>query len=92
MLDEPIDDRFEVFAPERELIHSMNREEAVEFIVSSLMSEQYQHGYNPSNIRMNAQVRETYRKDIEMLHDKVGAIDWGIPPELVNMYRQGHAR
>lgn len=92
MRGESVDERFDCFAPERELIREMGREEAIELVVSSLMSEQYPHDYNPSNIRMNAQVRETYRRDVEELHDKVGAIDWGIPPELINMYRQGHAQ
>ena len=92
MSGEPVDERFECFAPERDVIHDMCREDAVELVVSSLMSEQYQHDYNPSNIRMNAQVRENYRRDIEELHDRVGAVDWGIHPELVNMYRRGYAR
>ncbi|MBI5921863.1 MAG: FAD-binding oxidoreductase [Betaproteobacteria bacterium] len=91
LLNEPVDERFKCFAPERPLIRSLSREAAVEIIVSGLMSEQYQHGYLPSNIRMNAQVRETYRQDIEKLHDRIGATDWGIPPEMVNMYRNGHA-
>jgi glycine/D-amino acid oxidase-like deaminating enzyme len=29
---------------------------------------------------------------LECLHDQVGAQDWGIPPEMVEMYRHGHAR
>ncbi|TSC80431.1 MAG: FAD dependent oxidoreductase [Candidatus Peregrinibacteria bacterium Gr01-1014_25] len=83
---------FDMFAPERKVIRDIPRQDAVEMIVNSLMSEQYQHGYNPSNVLMNAQVRETYRKDIEALHDRIGAKDWGIHPELVNMYREGHAK
>lgn len=89
---ESVDARFDMFTPERSVVHDIPREDAIEMIVASLMSEQYQHGYMPSNVLMNAQVRDTYRKDIEALHDKIGAKDWGIPPELVNMYRQGHAR
>jgi hypothetical protein len=92
MMGEAVDERFAQFAPERRLIRHLSRERAVEIIVAGLMSEQYQHDYTPSNVRMNAQVRETYRQDIERLHDQVGADDWGIPPEMVNMYRQGHAR
>lgn len=87
-----VDKRLEMFAPERAVIRDISREDAIEMAVASLMSEQYQHGYNPSNVLMNAQVRDTYRRDIEALHDKVGAKDWGIHPELVNMYRAGHAR
>ncbi|MCB0333768.1 MAG: FAD-dependent oxidoreductase [Bdellovibrionales bacterium] len=87
-----VDDRFDMFAPERSIIRDVTREDAVEIIVASLMSEQYQHGYTPSGIMMDNQVRDTYRRDIQELHDKVGAKDWGIPPELVNMYRLGHAQ
>jgi len=90
MIGGTVDERFVMFSPERAVIHDIPREEGIEMIVNSLMSEQYQHGYLPSNVRMNAQVRDTYRKDIEALHDKVGAKDWAMHPELVNMYRQGH--
>jgi glycine oxidase len=86
------DPRLTVFDPERAPIRSMTREAAIKTIVESLMSEQFQHGYTPSNIRMNEQVRASYQRDIEALHDRVGALDWGIHPELVNMYRLGHAK
>lgn len=86
------DKRLAMYAPEREVVHDIPRAAAVDMIVASLMSEQYQHGYSPSNVRMNAQVRETYRKDIEALHDKAGAKDWGIHPELVGVYREKYGR
>ncbi|MCG7537122.1 FAD-dependent oxidoreductase [Pseudoalteromonas sp. OOF1S-7] len=92
LLHNPVDTRFSYFHPERELIKNVDRETGIDIVVESLMSEQYQHDYRPSNIRMNQQVRNTYRQDIEALHDKVGAVDWGIPPELVNMYRRGFAK
>ncbi len=92
LMGEEVDERFNRFAPERPLIRDLSREDAVEITVASLMSEQYQHGYKPSCVPMDRQVKETYRKDIEDLHDKVGAKDWGIPPLLVNMYRYGHAK
>jgi glycine/D-amino acid oxidase-like deaminating enzyme len=91
LLNNEVDKRFVYFSPERELIKDTDRETAINIVVDSLMSEQYQHGYVPSNIRMNQQVRDNYRSDIESLHDKVGAYDWGIPPELINMYRRGFA-
>lgn len=92
LMGKEVDERLKWFAPEREIIRDISREDAIESAVNALMSEQYQHGYRPSNIRMNAQVRETYRKDIEDLHDRVGAKDWGIPQELMNMYRRGFAQ
>ncbi|RMG39908.1 MAG: FAD-dependent oxidoreductase [Candidatus Dadabacteria bacterium] len=90
LMGQEVDERFKWFSPEREIIHDISREDGVDVIVQSLMSEQYQHGYRPSNPLMNKQLRESYRQEIEELHDKVGAKDWGIPPELVNMYRQGY--
>lgn len=32
------------------------------------------------------------RDELERLHDAVGASDWGIPPELLGVYRSGDAR
>lgn len=89
LLNEKVDERINMFSPEREVIRDISREDAIEMITNSLMSEQFQHGYSPSNPLMNNQLRESYRIEIEKLHDKVGANDWGIHPELVNMYRYG---
>jgi len=86
------DERFRWYAPERPVIRDISREDGIAMAVASLMSEQYQHGYLPSNVLMDEQVRATYRREIEELYERIGAKDWGIPPELVNMYKQGHAR
>jgi hypothetical protein len=40
---------------------------------------------------MTEQVAQMYREGLERLHDQVGATDWGIPPEMLDMYRYGHA-
>jgi hypothetical protein len=37
-------------------------------------------------------LQTAYRDEIEKLHDQVGAYDWGIPAEMVNMYRYGHLK
>ena len=92
MLGKNVDPRFDVFAPERELIRELDRAEAITMGVESLMSQHYQHGYQPSNIRMDGKVRAAFRIELEQLHDEVGAIDWGIHPELINMYSRGHAK
>ncbi|MBF0130375.1 MAG: FAD-dependent oxidoreductase [Alphaproteobacteria bacterium] len=89
---EPVDERWAMYTPERAPIRDLTREEAVRTGVASLMSQHYQHGYRPSGIRMDADIRDSFRRDLETLHDQVGAVDWGIPPELLNMYRRGHAR
>ena len=92
MLGENVDQQFDVFAPERELIRELGREEAITMGVESLMSQHYQHGYQPSNLRMDSKIRAAFRMELEQLHDQVGAIDWGIHPELINMYSRGHAK
>ena len=56
------------------------------------MNANYQHDFIPAKNRMVEQLEKMYREDIEDLHEKVGAHDWGIPPELVDMYRYGHIK
>lgn len=90
--DEPVDKRFEVFSPERKPIRSLTREQAINKATRHLTSAAYQHGFTPSKSRMPEQVEKMFRDDLEKLHDQVGAIDWGIPPEMLDMYRYGHAR
>ena len=87
-----VDNDFSIFTPERNFLKELKREDAIETIVNGLMSEHYQHDYNPPNIRMNEMVKRTHKEEVEKLHDKIGAIDWGIPHELVPMYRKGFAK
>ena len=88
---EPVDDRFSVFAPERPLIRDYTREAAIAKAVKHQMSVAYQHGFSPSKSRMPEELAEAYRADLERLHDRVGAWDWGIPPEMIEVYRKGQA-
>lgn len=90
--DEPIDERFAAFAPERPLLRPLSRDQAIAKAARHLMSASYQHGFNPSQSRMPEQVHRMYVEELERLHDSVGAQDWGIPPEMLDMYRYGHAR
>lgn len=87
---EEIDTKYDCFKPERELIRNYTREEAIEASVKHLMSASYQHGYVPSYDRLNDKIKQMHRDDLERLHDKVGAYDWGISPELLDLYRYGH--
>lgn len=92
LYDEPVDERLGWFAPERAPIRTMTREQAIKKAVRHQMSAAYQHGFTPSKSRMAEQMMGHYREDLERLHDQVGAYDWGIPPEMLDMYRYGHAR
>lgn len=92
MLGEKVDERLAMFAPERDPIRDISRDDAIDMGVESVISQNYQHGYRPSGIRMDNQFRDYIRRDLEELHDQVGAKDWGIHPELINMYRRGYAK
>jgi len=91
MHDEPVDERFSWFAPEREPLRLLTREQAIEKAVRHLMNASYQHGFIPPKNRMPEQLRRMHKENLERLHDQVGAYDWGIPPEMLDMYRYGHA-
>jgi hypothetical protein len=91
LCNEPVDEQFSRFAPERKPIRSMSREEAIAKGVRHQMSGSYQHGFHPAKSRMPTQIVQMHKDDLERLHDQVGAHDWGIPPEMIDMYRHGHA-
>ena len=79
-----------LFKPDRKPVKTMTRKDAVEVFVRHTMNANYQHDFRPAKNRMLEQMERMYRQEIEELHDKAGAHDWGIPPEMVNMYRYGH--
>lgn len=81
---------FSSYRPERELMRIYNRQEAIQIAIDQTINAAYQHGYEPAKNRMTDELREFYRREFEALHDKVGALTWGIPPELLNMYKYGH--
>jgi len=87
---QPVSHDLENFRPDRKPVKVFSRKEAVEIYVRHTMNANYQHDFMPAKNRMVEQLEAMYRKNIEDLHDKVGAGDWGIPPELVDMYRYGH--
>ena len=91
LYDEPVDEQFACFAPERKPIRELTREAAINKAVRHQMSAAYQHGFTPSKSRMTEQMVQMYREGLERLHDQIGATDWGVPPEMLDMYRYGHA-
>lgn len=91
ILGEEVDERFEIFAPERKPIREYTREGAIAKAVRHQVSVAYQHGFSPAKSRMPEELVEMYRADLERLHDRVGAYDWGIPPEMIEVYRKGQA-
>jgi len=86
-----IDKDFLVFNPERPLLKLHDRETAIAKGVRHQMSAAYQHGFTPPTSRLIDNIRNSIYDDLQKLHDTVGAYDWGIPPEMIEMYRYGHA-
>lgn len=81
---------FANFDPERAIIRNIPRDKAIRDIVNHQISAMYQHDFiEPKNDMLN-----DYRKKLEQeaieVHDKVGAHEWGIPPELYSMYKGGY--
>ncbi|MGY6238996.1 NAD(P)/FAD-dependent oxidoreductase [Burkholderia ambifaria] len=86
----PVDSRYAQLAPERPLIRNLSRDAAIAKTVRHQINAAYQHDFVPARNRMVEQLERAIRADLEALHDRLGATDWGIPPELVDMYRYGH--
>jgi glycine oxidase len=79
-----------LFQPDRTPVRTLSRKEAVDLFVRHSMNANYQHDFVPAKNRMVEQMEQMYRSQIEKLHDEVGAHDWGIPAEMIDMYRYGH--
>ncbi len=83
-------DLFRFFQPEREIIRNISREKAIKEIVAHQISAMYQHDFVPPKSNMLNDYIEKLTVEANEVHDKVGAIEWGIPPELYAMYKGGY--
>ncbi len=83
-----------IFKPERNLIVTMNKEEAIEKSVLHLLSSGYQHELRLPKSNWNQMLIDALRRSVEEAYDKAGFSDesFGIPPEMIDMYRYGHAK
>jgi glycine oxidase len=82
----------DLFKPERDLIWIYKREEAIDKGVSHYINALYQHGFVPSHNRILEDLERGYRNELIEIHDKAGLQHFGIHPELINMYKYGHAK
>ena len=64
--------------------------EAIRDIVEHQISAMYQHDFVPPKSNMLNQYKEILEKEAIELHNKFGAVEWGIPPELYEMYKEGY--
>jgi glycine oxidase len=80
---------FPLFDPERKPIRFLTRSEAIESMVRQNINAAYQHDWVPAKNGMQDGLEKQYREEYSRLHDDVGAMDWGIPAELKDMYKYG---
>ncbi len=80
------------FKPDRPVTRTMTRQQSVRTLVRHTLNAAYQHGFRSPRNRMTDDLAAHYTREFEALHDAVGAHDWGIPPELKDMYRYGHVQ
>lgn len=81
-----------LFKPERKPIRLYTRDEAIKIAVRHSINAAYQHDFIPAKNRMVDNLEEYYYDNLVKLHDKVGAHEWGIPPEMIDMYKYGHCK
>jgi hypothetical protein len=41
---------------------------------------------------MDMDLSSLYYDKISRLHDEIGAVDWGIPVDMIGMYKYGHIK
>ena len=81
-----------LFRPERSSIRVYSREEAISTAVKHTINAAYQHGFQSAKNRMVDDLIAHYTSEFTKIHDNANAKDWGIPPEMLNMYKYGHIK
>jgi glycine/D-amino acid oxidase-like deaminating enzyme len=87
-----VEKKFNIFNPSRKLIHTMTREQGIDKALRNHISAIYQHGFLSSEVSLLDKLKQDYRSGLEHLYDDLGIYDWGIPVDMIDMYRYGHAK
>ena len=82
------------FVPERTLILETSKKEAIDRAVAHIISTGYQHGFRAPHSNWDPMIEEGIRRRVNDAYEKAGLADHdiGIPAELLDMYRYGHAK
>ena len=62
----------------------------VSILEGLLVSKNYSNAQISVTRRNTEQLQKYAEKGVYVTSDNIKAIDWGIPPELISMYRYGH--
>lgn len=81
---------YDFFKPERKPMRVVTRQESIERGVKHMINAAYQHDFQPPKNRMVSELERFYAQELEELHDKIGAKDWGIPTELLDVVKAGY--
>gem|GEM_PF-358975 len=82
------------FKPERSLILEVPREAAIERSVAHIISTGYQHGFRAPHSNWDPLLQDGIRRKVIDAYERSGLKDYkfGIPPEMLDMFRYGHAQ
>lgn len=79
-----------LFPPERDLIHTSTKEEGIIKAIKHLKSAAYQHELQLPKSGWEEMLNDTLRNKIEAIYNTCNITDYGIPPEMLDMYKYGH--
>ena len=80
----------DLFIPERKPIRHLTREQSIDKYTHQMIDAMFQHDYNPSFDKSLEQLENQFRDDITKLHLHANSDGWGIPIELVGLFRYKH--
>jgi glycine/D-amino acid oxidase-like deaminating enzyme len=82
-----------VFKPERPLILEVPKQAAIDRAVLHIVSTGYQHGFRMPHSNWEPLIEDAVRRKVEDAYVRSGLAEYayGIPAELLDMYRYGHA-
>jgi glycine oxidase len=82
------------FRPERDLILEVPRQAAIDRAVTHIISTGYQHGFRMPHSNWEPLIESAVRAKVMDTYSRCGMDKhpFGIPPELLDMYRYGHAK
>ncbi len=80
---------FDFLSPVRKPITEISVETGVDLNVANLISEAFQHGYEPATIRGYQQFQSSIRSEVEETHERFCNSEYGIPVLMYKLARNG---
>jgi glycine oxidase len=87
-----IDARLDVFRPERTLIRTLTKAQGIAKAVKHHLSGAYQHELELPKSGWESSIEDFLRSKVEEIYAVSNVANYGIPPEMLDMYRYGHIK